>query len=573
MARILPSGRVFGEASPLPSIQFAQYEHPLKTLQDAATSDLANMAVAGISRIKDEIDYADRVHAEKSRVAGAQIAERKAQAALGALQEQQAARTAAMEQHEAQRQQRMRTFAAETGQLDALNRGEEIDLTWRPVHKQVVDLGPAPGAYVAARMVEEKRRRELLERLSILESAAKFAEDNPGSADAEKIYGRIEQTLQEINALDEVPPGLNTVPGKGLLMEGGPVFSEPEYTGPEALEEGALAEAQAALAAAQKAAAVPMRFVPRTKAEFDYAISQETDPARKRLLFEQSRSAVDAQPDDVMQAIAGSAGREVQEDILKRIREAGAAKSKADAEGKKFDLEKRRVDAVIGANKQLEEQRKQSARKLGLEADKLGRLEERAKAAAKRGKRYAAEVASVLGIVGDAADALQAVGQAPTRGGLNAVLSPQQLNVRVEQSLAALPAKKRAEVVGRVKEAMEEYGDQYGTLGAYIRSASGGDGRAKGVRDMRLEKVRGLSSDAQSLNRHIQDYKSKMPLYIKDDPTTWGDMGAYVAQAEDQLLAVQQDLQVAYENMSLPTDEQYVRDEVTGAIFHVKEEK
>tara|TARA_R100000664_G_C2721643_1_gene114933 strand:+ start:60 stop:332 length:273 start_codon:yes stop_codon:yes gene_type:complete len=90
---------------------------------------------------------------------------------------------------------------------------------------------------------------------------------------------------------------------------------------------------------------------------------------------------------------------------------------------------------------------------------------------------------------------------------------------------------------------------------------------------MRLEKVRGLSSDAQSLNRHIQDYKSKMPLYIKDDPTTWGDMGAYVAQAEDQLLAVQQDLQVAYENMSLPTDEQYVRDEVTGAIFHVKEEK
>ena len=73
MARILPSGRVFGEASPLPSIQFAKQDHPLKTLQDAATSDLANMAVAGISRIKDEIDYSDRVHAEKSRVAAAEI--------------------------------------------------------------------------------------------------------------------------------------------------------------------------------------------------------------------------------------------------------------------------------------------------------------------------------------------------------------------------------------------------------------------------------------------------------------------------------------------------------------------
>ena len=172
MARVLPSGRVFGEAVALPRIDFAKEAHPMETLQKAATSDLAGLAVAGISRIKDEIDYADRLEAEKRRVAGAQIAERKAEAALGALQEQQTARTAAMEQHEAQRQQRIRTFAGATGQLEALERGEEIDLTkgrpeegvpWRPVHRQEEETMAHP---VAAKLSWEEGLRGRREDLS-----------------------------------------------------------------------------------------------------------------------------------------------------------------------------------------------------------------------------------------------------------------------------------------------------------------------------------------------------------------------------------------------------------------------
>ena len=325
MARVLPSGRVFGEAVALPQIGFAKEAHPMETLQKAATSDLAGLAVAGISRIKDEIDYADRLDAEKRRVAGAQIAERKAEAALGALQEQQTARAAAMEQHEAQRQQRIRTFAEATGQLEALERGEEIDLTWRPVHKQVVAQEPTPGADVAARMVKSERKKGLLGKWDKLERDI-YSLERQGKQPYD-LYAAQDELTQQINALDdEVIPGVSPMAAKGLLMEGGPVFSEPEYTGPEALEEGALAEAQAALAAAQKAAAVPMQFVPKTMADFRFKVRDletrllqaETAEEKQALAnqirqtISQARGAVDVQPESLMEAFTREAGKEAQ---------------------------------------------------------------------------------------------------------------------------------------------------------------------------------------------------------------------------------------------------------------------
>ena len=98
MGRVLPSGKVFGEAVALPQIGFAKKEPFGGRIQEVAESPLTSMAVAGISRIKDELDYQDRLQAEKGRVAGQQIAVNKAQQRLDAIrqaQEEAAAQAAA----------------------------------------------------------------------------------------------------------------------------------------------------------------------------------------------------------------------------------------------------------------------------------------------------------------------------------------------------------------------------------------------------------------------------------------------------------------------------------------------
>ena len=115
MGRVLPSGRVFGEATDLPNIQFAQREKFGGRLQEVIESPVTDLAVAGISRIADELDYRDRLNAEKQRVAAADIEERKAQAALSALQEQHAAREQAMAEHQKQREIAANQYAQQAG--------------------------------------------------------------------------------------------------------------------------------------------------------------------------------------------------------------------------------------------------------------------------------------------------------------------------------------------------------------------------------------------------------------------------------------------------------------------------
>ena len=299
MARILPSGRVFGEASPLPSIQFAKQDHPLKTLQDAATSDLANMAVAGISRIKDEIDYADRVHAEKSRVAGAQIAERKAEAALKALQEQQAAREARLaEIEEARRAEEIRATVAASPIAQVLE-GADMARFMSPITPR--------------RAHPQSERGVPIEPLDISPEVRGVYAD-VFSSDLMRQAGLtpepVVEPLEQERVMDFSPPDVIEA------MEPPPAAITPEQ----------LAEAQARLAAAQKAAAVPMQFVPKTIADFRFKVRDletrllqaETAEEKQSLAnqirqtISQARGAVDVQPKDLMEAFTGEAGKGAQ---------------------------------------------------------------------------------------------------------------------------------------------------------------------------------------------------------------------------------------------------------------------
>ena len=72
MGRVLPSGRVFGEAVGLPNVDYAAREKFGGRLQEVIESPVTDLAVAGISRIKDELDYRDRLNAEQQRQAAAQ---------------------------------------------------------------------------------------------------------------------------------------------------------------------------------------------------------------------------------------------------------------------------------------------------------------------------------------------------------------------------------------------------------------------------------------------------------------------------------------------------------------------
>ena len=76
MARIIPSGDAFVRKAPRTAIQYAPADTSgsfLSGLERVATSPLTNLAVAGISRIADELDYADREKAENQRRAAVEL--------------------------------------------------------------------------------------------------------------------------------------------------------------------------------------------------------------------------------------------------------------------------------------------------------------------------------------------------------------------------------------------------------------------------------------------------------------------------------------------------------------------
>ena len=69
MARVLPSGRVFGEVHRLPNIQYAKGDDAFGRLEKLSESNLASIAVAGIDRIRKEIALNEAEEAEAKRLA------------------------------------------------------------------------------------------------------------------------------------------------------------------------------------------------------------------------------------------------------------------------------------------------------------------------------------------------------------------------------------------------------------------------------------------------------------------------------------------------------------------------
>ena len=318
MARVLPSGRVFGEEVRLPNITFAKPVSPLDQAEEVLTSKTAGVVTAGISRIKDEIDYANRVEAEKRRVADATIAERRAQAAVGALQEQQAARGAAMAAAEQVEAQRM----AEAEQL--AREAEKADVRW-------LESG-APEITDYSQRVVDALGRELKHRPTTGQAPFGTRGMTPeqqflaglAQADDPAAYYAAWQAQQ--GAYDPYIAASQTGArsGEALISPMATDAAAPPL--PEAVAPEQMAEAQARLAAAQKAAAIPEAFVPKTMADFRFKVRdletramQAGSPEEKQALVNQirqtisnARGAVDMQPKDVMEAITGAAGKRAQ---------------------------------------------------------------------------------------------------------------------------------------------------------------------------------------------------------------------------------------------------------------------
>ena len=95
-------------------------------------------------------------------------------------------------------------------------------------------------------------------------------------------------------------------------------------------------EAQAAGPAPQE------QFVPRTVAEFQFAIASEPDPQRRQQLLMQATRAVDAQPGGIEEAIKGTAGAAAQK--ATRGADVKAQKTRHEQAAKREDLLRRREE-------------------------------------------------------------------------------------------------------------------------------------------------------------------------------------------------------------------------------------
>ena len=433
MGRVLPSGRVFGEAVALPQIGFAKKEPFGGRIQEVVESPLTNMAVAGISRIKDELDYQDRLQAEKSRVAGAQIAERKAEAALKALQEQQAARTAAL----AAAEEREARIAAEGEAM--MRAAEQAD---RAEYQQGLALGAMQDAVdrivggspraaaqseaalsamgdVAGAVGAGRRGARLPQQSEFARAMAALNEDPvafevamrareraaaapptqeqqflAGLAQAEDpvAYEAAWRAAQQQGGYD---PSVAGRPGDWRITP--PlVMDDPAPPIPEEVTAEQLAEAQAALEAAQKAAAVPMQFVPKTIADFRFKVRDletrllqaETAEEKQSLAnqirqtISQARGAVDVQPEDLMEAITKEAGKEAQKTAYDEMtiteKEFLRQMYEASKEKRAVAAEKRDESREARAQEKHDDWKKSADRKLrALSASKRIRAEDR----------------------------------------------------------------------------------------------------------------------------------------------------------------------------------------------------
>ena len=379
MGRVLPSGRVFGEAVDLPNVQFAQREKFGGRLQEVIESPVTDLAVAGISRIADELDYRDRLNAEKQRVAAAQIEERKATAALTALQEQMEARGAAMaaaKEREAQiaAASEAQALLDDRADLAGIQQGEAIDAA-RGVVQQIAPGGPHT-PFLARGM---DPGQQFLAGLAQAEDPGAYYAAWQSRHDPTLTAFRGTQEGGDLSA-EVLASGSHLRPGQAPPI-------------PEEVTEDQLDVARARLAAAKEAAAVPMAFVPRTLADYRFQVREleralvgaETQEEKVAIIdqlrntMETARGAVDVQPDGLMEAVTGVAGKKAQ-----KVAFEGMSTGEKEFLKQMYDASKEKRDAAREARavaKEAHEAEMRPLRKRKLDAE-MKRAEKRLRSGA-----------------------------------------------------------------------------------------------------------------------------------------------------------------------------------------------
>jgi hypothetical protein len=138
---------------------------------------------------------------------------------------------------------------------------------------------------------------------------------------------------------------------------------------------------------------VQQRFIPRTVAEFQAAIASEPDPRRRQQLLVESTRAVDVQPGGVLEAIRGSAGQKIQRgvrgaDVKARKTEFEQAEAMMDLARKQAELafeqkyKKAKYDLDVFAEQSKANKR---ASEIRLNEAKLNKFNRRMAAASRRG--------------------------------------------------------------------------------------------------------------------------------------------------------------------------------------------
>lgn len=342
MGRVLPSGRVFGEAVDLPNVQFAQREKFGGRLEEVIESPVTDLAVAGISRIKDELDYIDRLNAEKQRQEAAQSAVTQAQQQLQQLREQQAMGPGTGlrgEQLPPGHPGYTWTGGAEANlpePADDIRNVNDATLAW------YMDLAIKDGDKGLAELVDSEmlRRRRSPRQPTVEEGPVSTPADLEIQKAMEGDLNKLKDLAQEARALGDEDavmrledaiekrewPGLQPKV-TGFIFEGepGPAPERRDYA-------KEIAEAEAKLAAA-KAGVGPARFVPRTLADFRMVAKdleqrilaaesmEEREALGQRLLqtMQTARGAVDMPSEDVFEAVHGAAGKRAQKTIFEDL--------------------------------------------------------------------------------------------------------------------------------------------------------------------------------------------------------------------------------------------------------------
>lgn len=336
MARILPGslGRTFSGvektqrlSQPISRAMAPDTPHGFDALAETLQHPLTNMAVAGISRIGDEMAYAKAVDAEKERVEKAKQA-----------------REEAMQQAEniSRYRQQLEERAQDPMLQIAMQRAQEFEAQ----QQQPINLGYV-GSVPTGMTSTGVPTAQAMGAVAVPTAPGYVGPD--GTDYDHQTLLRMAQQQSELDAMRQRE-----------------------------------AEAMAAIGPE-----VQQRFIPKTSAEFQAAMAAETDPARRQQLLVESTRAVDVQPQSVMQAITGAAKTKIQEGVRKAGIEAD--KASLDAAKLELEQQKAMIKAMLDQaelNRKLaddESKRLKRESEIKLNEAKLKKFQRRMAASMRRG--------------------------------------------------------------------------------------------------------------------------------------------------------------------------------------------